>query len=128
MKKWIFIITSLLIITGCSNNKMALNIDGASQRVIFTDQALNKRLVVDDISTEPVDGRSRALVRLSSQYKNDLVIQYRFSWYDDNSLEVNNKLSAWKQFIISSFDTVTLSEMSINPAGTQFRVQIREVN
>jgi uncharacterized protein YcfL len=55
-------------------------------------------------------------------------IQYRYYWYDDNGLEVNAKPSSWKQTIVGGYETRTLSEVSINPNGTQFRVQIRQVN
>lgn len=52
-------------------------------------------------------------------------LQYRFYWYDDQGLEVNAKQGAWRQFILRGYESMTLSEVSVNPNATQFRIQIR---
>ena len=126
MKKWLIAAVAALIMVGCSSNTAGLRIDGESQTVLFGDNVLAGRLQIEDISTTQVDGRARGIVRLASQYKGDQHIQYRFYWYDDNGLEVNNKLGPWRQAIILGMETIAISEVSVNPNGTQFRVQIRE--
>ncbi|MDE1224562.1 YcfL family protein [Vibrio aestuarianus] len=128
MKKWILGLLTAIALVGCAANTAGLRVDGASQKVLFGDNVLGQRLVVEDIATKQVDGHTRGIVRLVSQYKGDQNIEYRFYWYDDDGLEVNNKLSPWKQTIISGMDTISLSEVSVNPNGKQFRVQIRESN
>jgi uncharacterized protein YcfL len=55
-------------------------------------------------------------------------LQYRFYWYDNEGLEVNTQPGPWKQIIVRGEETVSLSEVSVNPNGTQFRVQIRASN
>ncbi|GAM62217.1 ycfL protein [Vibrio ishigakensis] len=129
MKKCALVLLTLLTVAGCATNTAGLRVDGKSQKVLFGDNVLGSRLIVDDIATvEKDDGRKRGIVTVSSNYKADLRIQYRFYWYDDNGLEVNTKPSAWRQDVVRGFETRTLSEVSINPEGTQFRVQIREAD
>lgn len=126
MKKWAIAALTALTLLGCADNTAGLRIDGATQTVLFGDNVLAGRLKIDDISTSDVDGRARGVVRLESQYKGDQVIQYRFYWYDDEGLEVNTKLGPWRQAIVRGMETIVISEVSVNPKGTQFRVQIRE--
>ncbi|GAA5645226.1 hypothetical protein Vpro01_00965 [Vibrio proteolyticus] len=128
MKKWLFAALAAVLMMGCASNTAGLRVDGASQTVLFGDNVLGGRLNVEDITTKQVDGHARGIVRLASQYKGDQHIQYRFYWYDNDGLEVNNKLGPWKQAIVRGMETVTISEVSVNPNGTQFRVQIREAD
>merc|ERR1711991_104893 len=107
-------------------NTAGVRVDGLTQNVFFGDKVLGSRLLVDDVRTDQVDGHTRGLVRLTSDYKGDQNILYRFYWYDDAGLEVNLKQGPWKQAIVRGFETITLSEISVNPKATQFRVQFRE--
>ncbi|WP_070962984.1 YcfL family protein [Vibrio sonorensis] len=126
MKKWLIALVAVLAVVGCSKNTAGLRVDGASQTVHFGDNVLGSRLNIDDIATVDVDGHARGVVRLTSLYKSDQHIQYRFYWYDEQGLEVNTKLAPWKQAIIRGEESVALSEVSLNPNGKQFRIQIRE--
>lgn len=126
MKTWLVVLFSVIVLAGCSKNTAGLNVDGEAQRVLFADNVLGGRLAVEDISTIDVDGHARGIVRLVSHYSGDQHLQYRFYWYDDNGLEVNTRLAPWKQTIIRGMETVSISEVSVNPNGKQFRVQIRE--
>lgn len=128
MKKWLTGTIVALMLLGCADNTAGLRIDGASQTVLFGDNVLAGRLKIEDITTTSVDERSRGIVRLLSQYQGDQSIQYRFYWYDDQGLEVNTKLSPWRQTIVRGKEEVSLSEVSLNPHGTQFRVQIRQAD
>ncbi|EJL6427350.1 YcfL family protein [Vibrio cholerae] len=126
MRTWLLAVLTALLLVGCSTNTAGLRVDGASQQVLFNDSALSKSLSIEDISTTAVDGHTRGVVRLQSNQKSDVHVQYRFYWYDNDGLEVNTKLSPWKTIILRGMETVSLTEVSVNPNGKQFRVQIRE--
>jgi uncharacterized protein YcfL len=128
MKKWLSSAIVALMLLGCADNTAGLRIDGASQTVLFGDNVLAGRLKIEDISTVEYDGSTRGVVRLASQYQGDQSIQYRFYWYDKQGLEVNMKLSPWRQTLVRGKEEVAISEVSINPNGTQFRVQIRQAD
>lgn len=128
MKKWLILVFVALFVTGCAQNTAGLQIDGESHKVLFGDKVLGSRLVVNDIATTQVDGRARGVVRLQSKYKGNLNILYRFSWYNDQGLEVNTSSGPWRQAIVYGDASVSLSEVTLNPNGTQFRLQIRENN
>lgn len=128
MKKWLISAVMALTLLGCADNTAGLRIDGASQTVLFGDNVLAGRLTIDDISTTQIDGRARGVVRLISQYSGDQYVQYRFYWYDEQGLEVNSKQGPWRQAVIRGTEEISISEVSINPNGTQFRVQIRQLD
>ncbi|WP_413284723.1 YcfL family protein [Vibrio sp. MA40-2] len=128
MKKLAMMLMVAMTLIGCSKNSAGLSIDGQSQNVMFGDAVLGGRLLVDNIATKDVQGHARGIVTLTSQYTGDQHIQYRFYWYDNDGLEVNTNQAAWKQKIVRGFETLSFSEVSINPTGKQFRVQIREAN
>lgn len=127
MKRWLCALLTGALLVGCTQNTAGLRIDGATQTVHFGDSALDDRFHVVDISTQQRHGHTQGAVQLESQYSGDQAIQYRFSWYDNNGVEVNLQRGAWQQMVVRGLETVTLSAMSINPNGTQFQVQIREV-
>jgi uncharacterized protein YcfL len=128
MKKWIVLLALATAIVGCSKHTAGLRVDGQSQKVMFTDNVMGSRLQIENIATTDVEGHARAIVTLASQYQGDQHIQYRFYWYDKDGLEVNSKLTAWKQKIVRGFETISISEVSINPNGKEFRVQIRQAD
>lgn len=128
MKKWLVSAVMALTLLGCTQNTAGLRIDGASQTVIFGDNVLAGRLTIDDITTSEVDGRARGVVRLVSNYSGDQYVQYRFYWYDEQGLDVNTKQGPWRQAVIRGTEEISISEVSINPNGSQFRVQIRQLD
>ena len=126
MKKWLVSLAAVMALAGCADNTAGVRVDSLTQNVFFGDKVLGSRLQVEDIRTDLVDGHTRGIVRLNSNYKSDQHILYRFYWYDDAGLEVNLKQGPWKQAIVRGFESISLSEVSVNPKATQFRVQFRE--
>ena len=126
MKKWLMCLVAVITLAGCANNTAGVRVDSLTQKVIFGDKVLGSRLVVEDVRTDQVDGHTRGIVRLTSQFKGEQNIIYRFYWYDDAGLEVNAKEGPWRQAIVQGFESISISEVSLNPKGTQFRVQFRE--
>ena len=126
MKKWLVSLAAVMALAGCADNTAGVRVDSQTQNVFFGDKVLGSRLQVEDIRTDLVDGHTRGIVRLNSNYKGDQHILYRFYWYDDAGLEVNLKQGPWKQAIVRGFESISLSEVSVNPKANQFRVQFRE--
>ncbi|MGC9421390.1 YcfL family protein [Vibrio sp.] len=128
MKKIVVALLAVWLMSACTSHTTGLSIDGASQQVLFGDRVLASRIQIDDISTQNVYGKTRGIVRLSSQYRGDQHLQYRFYWYDADGLEVNIQPGPWTSVILRGDETRSLSEVSVNPQGKQFRVQIRELD
>lgn len=128
MKKIWIVALSVLAVMGCAENTAGLSVDGQSQRVIFNDSVLGGQIDIEQIDTDEVNGHARAIVMLTSKSSGNQNIQYRFYWYDDKGLEVNTKLSPWKQKIVRGYETISISEVSVNPNATNYRVQIRKAD
>ncbi|MCF7354789.1 MULTISPECIES: YcfL family protein [unclassified Vibrio] len=126
MKKWLVAGLGLVALAGCSSSNTAgLRIDSASQQVLYSDSALDDDLTIDNIDTQENNGNTRGLVKITNNSQDTQNLQYRFYWYDDQGLEVNAKQGAWRQFILRGYESMTLSEVSVNPNATDFRIQIR---
>nr|WP_198517267.1 YcfL family protein [Vibrio sp. HA2012] len=121
-------LSAVFFMAGCTSITAGLRVDSQTQKVVFADRVLGNRLEVGDIAIIESEGHSRGIVTLSSQYGSDQHIQYRFYWYDDDGLEVNSKQAAWKGAVVHGYDVISVSEVSVNPRGTQFRVQIRQID
>lgn len=128
MKKFVIVILSMFAMVACTTNTSGLRIDGDAQKVLFGDSSMSRSLSVDDITTTHVDGHAQGIVSLSSNISSDLDLLYRFYWYNDQGLEVNTKVGNWRRLIIRGKETRSISEVSVNPDATQFRVQIRRNN
>ncbi|ROV57793.1 DUF1425 domain-containing protein [Vibrio ponticus] len=127
MKKFVLVILSILAIAGCSTNTSGLRIDGDTQKVLFANDSMSRSLTINDITTASVDGHTQGIVSLSSNISSDLDLLYRFYWYDGQGLEVT-KPGNWRRLIVRGEETLSISEVSVNPNATQFRVQIRNNN
>ncbi|MBD1576805.1 MULTISPECIES: YcfL family protein [Vibrio] len=126
MKKWMIACFAVIALAGCSsNNTSGLRIDSSSQQVLYGDSELDSRLSIKDISTKNLNGNTRGVVQVESKYKGDQQLQYRFYWYDEDGIEVNAKQGAWRQFILRGSESISLSEVSVNPNAKEFRIQIR---
>lgn len=126
MRAWLLSVVMAVGLVGCSSNTAGIRIDGQTQQIFFSDNVLGSRLKVDSITTSYVDDRARGVVQLNSHYRGDQHILFRFYWYDDDGLEVNTKPGPWRMMIVRGFESVTLSEITVNPNGTRFRLQIRQ--
>ncbi|MCF7481899.1 YcfL family protein [Vibrio sp. J1-1] len=126
MRSWFIGLALIVGLAGCADNTAGIRIDGQTQQIFFNDNVLGSRLLVENITTTYVDDRPRGVVQLNSNYQADQHILYRFYWYDNNGLEVNTKPGPWRKANVRGFESVTLSEVTVNPNGTRFRVQIRE--
>lgn len=126
MKKWLVAGLGVVALAGCSSSNTAgLRIDSASQQVLYSDSALDETLSIKNIDTQENNGNTRGLVKIINNSQDTQNLQYRFYWYDDQGLEVNAKQGAWRQFILRGYESMTLSEVSVNPNATDFRIQIR---
>lgn len=126
MKKWLVAGLGVMALAGCSSSNTAgLRIDSASQQVLFSDSALDDDISINNIDTQENNGNTRGLVKITNNSQDTQNLQYRFYWYDDQGLEVNAKQGAWRQFILRGYESMTLSEVSVNPNAADFRIQIR---
>ncbi|GAK87834.1 YcfL protein [Vibrio ponticus] len=127
MKKFVLVMLSMFAIAGCATNTSGLRIDGSTQKVLFANDSMSRSLEVNDITTTVVDGHVQGIVSLTSNISSDHDLLYRFYWYDGQGLEVS-KPANWRRLIIRGEETVSISEVAVNPSATEFRVQIRKNN
>jgi uncharacterized protein YcfL len=127
MKRWFFGLGLVVWLVGCSSSPpVGLITEGKFQRVLISDPHVAAIVRVENISSTSINGYARGIVRIKNTASDDFDIQYRFHWYDALGLEVNLRPSAWQHVKLHGGDEASLSEVSLSPKGTEFRVQIRE--
>jgi uncharacterized protein YcfL len=129
MKKWLLSLGVLLVLAGCAQPKTSgIKVEGQTQTVLFGDERMGKEISIEDISTIDTNGHARAVVKLANTTSTDKTLQYRFYWYDEQGLEVNTKQAPWKRLILRGDETISISEVSVNPNAKDFRLQMRAAN
>lgn len=73
------------------------------------------------------DGFIVAQMELLNHDSRDYVCQYRFSWFDDNDMELYPGSRPWEQKILHGGEAVRLQAVSPYPGATRFKVQIRHI-
>lgn len=127
MSKWIMTLLGIGLLCACSSHPqpVGLSIDSEFQQILVGDGDIANQVKVDDIGTEPANDHVRGVVRIKSLTQDNIQMQYRFYWYDQNGIEVDANAKAWKQIILYGGDEVSLSEVSLSPKGENFRLQIK---
>ncbi|MDA9556016.1 YcfL family protein [Vibrio sp.] len=110
---------------GCSSSDAVVSVDGEIQKVLFNGSDLQGKIDITEIATKDKNDRAQAIVRVINLTKDTLYIKHRFTWYDDDGLEINQKDSPWRLSVLRGLETLSVSEVSIHPEGREFRVQFR---
>ena len=147
MKKSLIIIASCLLLFACQATVNTVeNTDKSMQRQavdtskISTDNFLRRRLVIDRIDkVELPDGLLKVQVtatnlrtsfwdQVSSWYMKDnpYQIAYRFSWLDENGMDVKTGTQTWIPMTVIPGDTIRIMAVSPNARCKDFTLSIKE--
>ncbi len=127
--KWFTALLLSIALMGCSSSNTAgISVESKNQQVLFGDNVLGARLVINNAGSSDTNGILKGVVSMTSTYTGDQHLQYRFYWYDKQGLEVNGSDTPWRQFIVRGLDSMSIQGVAIDPNATQFRVQIRSAD
>jgi len=90
------------------------------------DEALKKVCEVTDRNFVFVGDILSARVSLVNKSNKTLHFQYKFSWLDENGIEIDPDSEAWTPSIIYGGETKTLQGVAPNPRAREFKIQIRK--
>lgn len=125
--RYVVILFCALFLGACAKETTGISIDSSTQNVVLTNADMGKALVFGNARTSIVNERLLAQVRVTNKDTDTKNLQYRFNWYNEQGLEVDNGRSPWRQFVINGGDSVTLQGVALDPNATDFRVSIREI-
>ena len=112
-----------------SNAKASASIKQVADRRVETDQYLSQLLCLTEIrESQTNDGYKRIQIFLKNLSGSTYTIMYRFNWYDDNGVEVENPDNEmWIRKIIVAGDDLTLTSVAPRQKCKDFKLRLKAV-
>ena len=122
-------ITASLFMLGCATAGIQAGDASysSSPYLIVDDPSLADQISVVRVSHDIVGDIMRAHVTLKSNRARSLRIQYRFSWYDANGMEIDGTGKPYRDLIIEGKDAVSVTSMAPSPYAQEFKIRVRKV-
>lgn len=124
-----FIAGMLGTITGCSTAGLQAGDASysSSPYLIVDDSSLANQIGIEKVAHDMVGDIMRASVTLKSNRSRSLQIQYRFSWYDANGMEIDGNSKPYRDLVIEGKDSKNVTSMAPSPAAQEFKIRVRKV-
>lgn len=135
-------IGALMLLVGCtteapyipsvntiSNANTSASIKRVADQRIETDQYLSQFLCLTEIrESKTNDDYKRIQVFLKNLSGTTYTVMYRFNWYDNNGVEVENPDNEmWVRKIIVAGDDLTLTSVAPNKNCQDFKLRLKAV-
>lgn len=123
------ITASVLFSAGCSTSGMQAG-DSTytdSPYLVVDDPVLADQVSIVKVGHDMVGDMMRAQASLKSNRDRSLQLQYRFSWYDANGMEIDTQGKAYRDIILEGKDAVSVTSMAPSPAAQEFKIRVRKV-
>lgn len=117
-----------IVLTACSTAGIAGG--GASYAtspyLIVDDQTLARRIDLVSTDHEILDnGLMRAYATFRSNRMRTQHVQYRFSWYDENGVEIDAQGQPYRKMLLQGRDAVSVQSVAPNDRATEYKVRLR---
>ncbi len=131
--KNIFFITLLALVGsffGCStvNTVERVTPEAKAQMVndkrIITDSALNDYAYVASVNQAYVGGLLKIQARLVNSTAATRKIRYKFSWFDENAMEINSTTSNWQVLELEGGEARNISAVATNKSVKDFSLKL----
>ncbi len=130
MKKLMYLfgaIISVAFVSACAPNTsgVRLNSDG--------EYKVDNSFVAGDISVtnnviRQVGGLLQGAAKVQSHSSKDQVIQYRFTWFDNQGVAVDSDAQSWQPIDIHGKQSVQVVSVAPNASAVRFQVYVRKVH
>ena len=128
----------ILLIVGLAGCSSTAGIEGSTTAVrdesgnttysnlmVVNNPRLAGKIQITDIQTEFVGGLMKTQVNLVSKYSKNVNIQYQFSWFDSDGMEIDSDASAWTPLMLYGNESKTVQGVGPNPTARKFKIKIR---
>ena len=130
----------LILMAGCvketpsvntiANADVSANIKRVVDQRVETDQILAQYLFLTEIrESQTNDGYKRIQVFLKNYSGSTYKVMYRFNWYDENGVEVENPDNEmWVRKMVVTGDDLTLTSIAPSKKCKDFKLRLKAVN
>ena len=120
-------IMTLVSISACSNNTSGVKIDSVGNTTAENAFVANEISVSNSVIRQ-VGGLMQGSARIVSHSSKDQVIQYRFTWFDNQGVAVDSDSEGWQPIDIHGKQTVQVISVAPNSSAVRFQVYVRKVH
>ena len=96
-----------------------------SKFVVVNNPKLARGLQIVDMQQSYAGDLLKAQVTLVSKYSKTLNVQYKFSWFNEQGIEINPDGGPWTPLVLYGNETKSLQGVAPNPSAKEFKIQIR---
>ena len=118
---------TLALISACSNNTSGVKIDSDGNTTADNAFVANEISVSNSVIRQ-VGGLMQGSARIVSHSSKDQVIQYRFTWFDNQGVTVDSDAEGWQPIDIHGKQTVQVISVAPNSSAVRFKVYVRKVH
>ncbi len=102
--------------------------EGGTPTVRVDDTIFAQHVAVEDVhSHRTAEGYLAVLVQVRNKYSEDFPIQYKFTWFDANGMEVQPNGRPWEQVTLHGGESVPLSATGPEPTVVRFTMRARRM-
>ena len=106
--------------------KGSFNIDGTFSRSALTDKGQKKQnFQIMTVTGKEVDGFKKIQVTVMNKLDKDLNLQYRFSWYDAQGMEIESDSTSWQPLHLFGRVTRPINSVARSRQAVSFELYIR---
>lgn len=121
-----------LALTGCISSSTGgmetVATEGGTPVVRIDDMFFAQHLKVEEVRSHRTEmGFLAAAVYVRNRYSKDFPVQYKFTWFDANGMEVQPNGRPWEQTVIHGGEGATLAATAPEPIVTRFVVRMRRM-
>ena len=101
------------------------NPTGLYKSIVINNSSLAGDLEIADMKSDSVGDLLMVQVSLRSKSRDNVLIQYKFDWFDTRGFEIRTN-QGWTPLMIYGRETVTIQTLAPNREAREFKLKIRE--
>lgn len=124
-----FALTIMLIVAGCSTAGLRAGDSSLTNEpyLIVDDPSIGDQISIVKVAHDHVGEIMRANITLQNNRSRSLQVQYRFSWFDANGMELDGQGKPYRDMVIQGKDTINVTSVAPSPAATEFKIRLRKL-
>ncbi|MGL5146676.1 MAG: YcfL family protein [Plesiomonas shigelloides] len=110
---------------GCANNTAGLYASSGGEYRVDS-RSLARDVAIGKLTLSYSGSLVKAHAELQSKLSQDQNLQYRFSWYDKDSLLVDGDSTGWQALRLHGMQAQQVTAVAPNPSATRFEIYVRK--
>lgn len=125
----LFALLTVLALAGCATAGLRAGDSSLTNDpyLIIDDASVGDQISIVKVAHDHVGEIMRANVTLQNNRSRSLQIQYRFSWFDTNGMEIDGQGKPYRDLVIEGRDTINVTSVAPSPAATEFKIRVRKL-